>query len=209
MTTISIAYPNVHPIESSVADERNVLSRFQQGVLAKTLATLLAFYCPVLFSAEASESHATNSECYSFADATREALEATPSYTQSPASDRFKQFAYRIASALDDAGLEEQHALIASSDWLDRCVHLFALLPEGIELPEVTLLPDGILTFDWAHDPSWQLALALAPGDTLSYAGYFKGTRSHGAYPLYADRLPEEVGLGLRRWALGPYSSIV
>jgi hypothetical protein len=85
-------------------------------------------------------------------------------------------------------------------DAIDRAPLMLALIPESMPDPEISVSGLGSLMFDWDNGPDWQLSLALSPRDTISFAGFFRGARSHGEFPFYPERLPDEVLAAFKRW---------
>lgn len=106
--------------------------------------------------------------------------------------------AVAMSASHDDWDGEGARAL--REDSLDRAEKLLELLPASMPDPEMSVSGLGSLTLDWDDGPEWQLSLALTERDTISYAGYFRGARSHGEFPFYPERLPEEIAIAIRRW---------
>lgn len=133
-----------------------------------------------------------------------------------------KQEEQSSASALGAAGDERLSRLLAAveeasaeagcDDWdgegsralredaIDRAASMIALLPAHMQDPEINVSGLGSLMFDWDKGPDWQLSLALSPRDTISFAGFFRGARSHGEFPFYPERLPDEILAAFKRW---------
>lgn len=89
-------------------------------------------------------------------------------------------------------------------DALDRFFCLARLLPPELPLPEIGATPSGSISVDWENGSDWLLSLILSAGDQISFAAYYKGARTHGSFPFFPERLPEEIGLAFQRWLAGP-----
>ena len=78
---------------------------------------------------------------------------------------------------------------------LDYARRVVQMLPVTTPAPEVTVDPDGEVSFDWRADSRRSLSVSIDPLGTLRYASIVGGSENFGAEP-WRDGLPESI-LGL------------
>lgn len=89
-------------------------------------------------------------------------------------------------------------------DSIARAPAFLRLIPRAMQSPEISVSPHGSTIFDWDFGPSRQLSIALSARGAISFACYYEGARSHGEFPFYPERLPDEVVLAFNRWLRQP-----
>jgi hypothetical protein len=60
-------------------------------------------------------------------------------------------------------------------------------LPLGTPLPSFGAEPDGHLTLEWHHSPSWTLSVSVSPEGELHYAALLGTRRAYGTEPFFGD----------------------
>jgi hypothetical protein len=65
-------------------------------------------------------------------------------------------------------------------------------LPLGMRGPSVGVEPDGHLTFEWYHSPSWSLSVSVSPNGWLHYAALLGSSSEYGAVP-FLGQLPRAI----------------
>lgn len=93
-------------------------------------------------------------------------------------------------------------------DWDGRGVALMTLshalrfldhVPAGYPAADVSVDPDGEISFEWYREPRRTFAVSVGPDGRLSYAGLFGDSRIRGSEAYFMDELPPEVHSSLRR----------
>ncbi len=130
---------------------------------------------------------------------------------ESSAHERFIQLLSELDAITREANRDnwdDQGSKALREDSRDRAPKLFALVcgstPVCDSTPDMSVSGQGSLVLDWSDGPDWQLSLALTSRDTISFAGYFRGDRSHGEFPFYPERLPLEISVAFKRWTYRP-----
>lgn len=65
-------------------------------------------------------------------------------------------------------------------------------LPLGVEMPEVSVHPDGEVAFDWYVKKGFMLSVSISPEEEIAYAYRF-GLRKNYGKEYYADTIPETI----------------
>ncbi len=126
--------------------------------------------------------------------------QASASALGTPREDRLS----RLLAAVEAAQREDwdgEGCRALREDAIDRAPSMIDLVPAHMQDPDISVSGLGSLMFDWDDGPDWQLSLALSPRDTISFAGFFRGVRSHGEFPFYPERLPDEIQTAFKRWS--------
>jgi hypothetical protein len=100
-----------------------------------------------------------------------------------------------LASLVQEAGQANWDGY--GSESVDRDSLAFAkrvalMLPVSFPGPEVTVDPDGEITFDWECGRRQRLSLSVGPNGTLRYAGIVGGSETYGTEP-WRDEIPETI----------------
>ena len=111
----------------------------------------------------------------------------------------------RLLQSLEDAFLEARH-----EDWdgegsaaADPLSFVYASafllsLPGWVPNPEITVDPDGELSAEWDYGARAVFSVSVARDGTLTYAGLFGASKSHGVEP-FTDAIPEIVTQSIKR----------
>lgn len=65
-------------------------------------------------------------------------------------------------------------------------------LPLGVEMPEISVHPDGEVAFDWYVKKGFMLSVSISSDDELAYAYRF-GLRKNYGKEYYGDAIPETI----------------
>jgi hypothetical protein len=66
------------------------------------------------------------------------------------------------------------------------------MLPVSLPEPEVTVDPDGEVSFDWECGKRQRLSFSVGPSGTFRYAGIVGGSETYGTEP-WRDGIPEAI----------------
>lgn len=72
------------------------------------------------------------------------------------------------------------------------------LLPTTAPTPEVSVDSDGEISFEWDFGPRQVFSVSIGRDGTLTYAGLFGASKSHGTEQL-AYAVPQAIALNLER----------
>ena len=80
-----------------------------------------------------------------------------------------------------------------SPDALERAEAFIRSLPESISMPEVSVEPDGDISFDWLPTTTKTFSVSVGTSDRFSYA-WFDGTdRGHGVARSSNGEVPARI----------------
>ncbi len=65
-------------------------------------------------------------------------------------------------------------------------------LPLDVEIPEISVHPDGEVAFDWYKKKGFMLTISIGSDDELAYAYRF-GLRKNYGKEYYGDAIPESI----------------
>ncbi len=87
----------------------------------------------------------------------------------------------------------------------ERARAFLDLLPLAIPVPEVGVVPDGGISFEWHLAPKWTFSVVIRPTLIVTYAGLFGVNNTHGSELFFDDEIPrvvlEKLGRHLSRQA--------
>lgn len=88
-------------------------------------------------------------------------------------------------------------------DGHERALGLYAILPRSLPLPDVSVTPTGVVSFDWTAGADFQLSMLLVEDSQVSVASYIAGQSFHKSFPFDASQLPKFVYEKIRAWTHG------
>src|SRR5436309_1337779 len=109
--------------------------------------------------------------------------------------DQYRQLQVALAALARDAacGNWDGHGASPVNDAaLAYAGRVAQMLPVTIPAPEVSVDPDGEVSFDWYASPRRSLSVSIDPVGTLRYASIVGGSENFGLEP-WRDGLPESV----------------
>lgn len=65
-------------------------------------------------------------------------------------------------------------------------------LPVGIEMPEISVHPDGEVSFEWYKKKGYILSISISPNDEIAYACRLGLSKKHGI-EYFGDDIPETI----------------
>ena len=83
-------------------------------------------------------------------------------------------------------------AVAPSSGAYETALLFVRLLPSSVPNPEVSVDPDGEVSFEWYHWPRATFSVSVGPTGRLSYAGLFGKPTTHGTESI-AEGLPQTI----------------
>lgn len=96
----------------------------------------------------------------------------------------------------------ETHEEAISKDAYNIGIRFLCALPTTLPSPEVSVDPDGEISFEWLHDRDRMLSVSANPNGRLSFAASIRpGISNHGT-ELFDDRIPQQLISLLER--MGP-----
>jgi len=99
----------------------------------------------------------------------------------------------------DEDQVFEEAMVPVSPETISAATQLACLLPRFGPLPEVSVDPDGEISFDWIAPSGNMFSVSVDGHGRLSYAGWFgEKSRVHGTEYL-AESCPEEIRRGIWR----------
>lgn len=69
----------------------------------------------------------------------------------------------------------------AQAEAVSNALEFIDVLPHGIPTPEVSVDPDGEISFDWCGGRRRQFSISIGANNVLSYAGLFGADRVRGS----------------------------
>jgi hypothetical protein len=88
--------------------------------------------------------------------------------------------------------------LPVSGATVEQAFRFIKLLPSTAPTPDVSADADGEVSFDWDRGARRVFSVSVGPDGTLTYAGLFGHSRTHGTEFL-VEPLPQSIRLNLRR----------
>jgi len=83
-------------------------------------------------------------------------------------------------------------------DSLIKAFQFVRSLPDDISMPDVSVDPDGEVALEWYKNPRWVFSVSVGADGTLTYAGIWENTETHGS-SKWDEILPQEIVNGIRR----------
>ena len=74
----------------------------------------------------------------------------------------------------------------------ERAVSFLAALPGSVEVPSVSVEPDGHVSFEWYKSPHRTLSVSVSPEGDLHYAALVGPSKAFGT-EVFAGRLPDQI----------------
>ena len=71
-------------------------------------------------------------------------------------------------------------------------------LPNGMPQPQVSIDPDGEISFEWYAAPNRVFSVSVGPDNELAYAGLFGASRTYGT-EVFFDEVPEVILQNIKR----------
>ncbi len=72
--------------------------------------------------------------------------------------------------------------------------------PTALSAPELSVDPDGEISFEWYNAPRKVFSVSIGPNNELTYAGLFGASKTHGTETFH-DEIPRFVLENIRRAA--------
>jgi len=70
--------------------------------------------------------------------------------------------------------------------------------PTSLPVPEVSIDPDGEISFEWFVAPNRVFSVSIGSDDELTYAGIFGASKTHGT-EAFTDEIPKAILDNIRR----------
>lgn len=102
---------------------------------------------------------------------------------------------HALLEVLEECSVDNWDGYGAKSISLDsyRNAQLFAMtLPTTIPLPEVSVDPDGEVSFEWYRGPRMVFSLSISAHNEINYAGLFGHNKVNGKEYFY-DEIPKAI----------------
>jgi len=99
------------------------------------------------------------------------------------------------------AALEHAYQSASSSNWdgygasavkeqaKSDAERFLELLPSNLAMPEVSVDPDGDISFEWLKSKRYLFSISLSGNNKIVYAGIFGGNETHGT-EFFGDTIP-------------------
>ena len=97
--------------------------------------------------------------------------------------------AFREAS---EEGWDGYGAAPATPETLEYAARFLQTIPSNLPMPEISIEPDGEISFEWYDAPRWVYSVSIGPRGTLTYAGLFGRNKAHGVEQL-VDEIPPTI----------------
>jgi hypothetical protein len=81
---------------------------------------------------------------------------------------------------------------------IQQAFRLLKILPSTFQSPELSVDPDGEVSFEWHLEPRRVFSISVGPYGELSYAGLFGRSDAHGT-EYFGDELPKPIVENLNR----------
>ncbi len=78
-------------------------------------------------------------------------------------------------------------------------IRFLKMLPATIPIPEISIDPDGEVSFEWYKEPRRIFSVSVGAHNDLSYAGLFGVNDTHGT-EYFGDEIPTPILENLRRF---------
>jgi hypothetical protein len=103
-----------------------------------------------------------------------------------------------IAGQADVSNWDGYGAEQANSLAIQQAFRLLRTLPATFRSPELSVDPDGEISFEWYMEPRRVFSISIGPHGELSYAGLFGRSDAHGT-EYFGDELPKPIVDNLNR----------
>jgi len=80
-----------------------------------------------------------------------------------------------------------------------EALHLIALLPPSLPLPNIVPEPDGSIGFEWYKEKRNIFVISIGGNNIINFAGLFGDVNKIHGTEFYADSLPQIVNESLQR----------
>jgi hypothetical protein len=105
---------------------------------------------------------------------------------------------YDIAGQFSIPNWDGYGAVQASPMAVNQAFRLLRTLPSTLRTPELSVDPDGEISFEWYLEPRRVFSISVGPNGELSYAGLFGRSDAHGT-EYFGDELPKAIMDNLSR----------
>jgi hypothetical protein len=105
---------------------------------------------------------------------------------------------YEIADQAAVPNWDGYGAVQANSLAMQQAFRLLRILPSTFRNPELSVDPDGEISFEWYLEPRRVFSISIGPHGELSYAGLFGRSDAHGT-EYFGDELPKPIVDNLNR----------
>jgi hypothetical protein len=92
-------------------------------------------------------------------------------------------------------------ALPVSYETYIKAKQFIESFPTALRSPEVSVDPDGEISFEWYQAPRKVFSVSVGPNNELTYAGLFGASKTHGTETFH-DEIPRVVLENVRRVAI-------
>jgi hypothetical protein len=75
----------------------------------------------------------------------------------------------------------------------ERARSFLDLLPTTAPVPDVGVVPDGGISFEWHTAPRWTFSVVVRPTLQITYAGLFGVNNTHGTELFFNDEIPKGI----------------
>jgi hypothetical protein len=79
-----------------------------------------------------------------------------------------------------------------------HAIRFLELLPEELELPEVSIDPDGEAAFEWIGEGRKRFSVSFGEKGRLTYAGLFGENKMHGI-EMFIEEIPNIIIHAIKR----------
>lgn len=113
---------------------------------------------------------------------------------------RKEELKYQLYALFEEAGNTgtTEDRLPIGYDTYINAVRFIDLLPLSAPLPDVSMDPDGEVSFGWFGKPGFSFSVSIGSDEIVTYAGVFGSSNSRGA-ELFHDRIPSVIIDAARR----------
>jgi hypothetical protein len=105
---------------------------------------------------------------------------------------------YEIANQASVPNWDSYGAAKVNSLAILQAFRLLRILPSTLRNPELSVDPDGEISFEWYLEPRRVFSMSIGPHGELSYAGLFGRSDAHGT-EYFGDELPKPIVDNLNR----------
>lgn len=104
-------------------------------------------------------------------------------------------------------GLSDSGSVLADSETIQAAIRFAYCLPRFAPIPEVSVDPDGEISFDWLSPNGEMFSVSVNRRNRLAYAGWFgEKSRVHGIEQL-VENCPQEIIRGIQKATLSERQS--
>jgi hypothetical protein len=105
---------------------------------------------------------------------------------------------YHIASQSSVPNWDGYGAMQVSPLAVAQAFRFLRTLPSTLQTPDLSVDPDGEISFEWYLEPRRVFSISVGPHGELSYAGLFGRSDAHGT-EYFGDELPKPIMDNLSR----------